>query len=124
MVPDLDNALYSYSATPLLHSMAATHGFVIMFVHVCRTGQSEMRNTSIFTWGSALGLDILQKLSKLYTSLVWESTLLLALCSDDVIPSDCDFGQQDLNLLLPQKEGRVRFTTNFFCETKSAVYVC
>ena len=111
MVPDLDNALYSYSATPLLHSMAATHGFVIMFVHVCRTGQSEMRNTSIFTWGSALGLDILQKLSKLYTSLVWESTLLLALCSDDVIPSDCDFGQQDLNLLLPQKEGRLIRTT-------------
>ncbi|KDR00542.1 E3 ubiquitin-protein ligase HUWE1 [Zootermopsis nevadensis] len=37
--PNLDSAFTSAAATPLLHAMGAAHGYVIMFVHVCRTGQ-------------------------------------------------------------------------------------
>lgn len=37
--PSLENAFSTPSATPLLHAMTAAHGYVIMFVHVCRTGQ-------------------------------------------------------------------------------------
>ena len=109
MVPDLDNALYSYNATPFFHLMAATGGIVIMFNHVSKTGQSEIRNTCLDIWGSRLGLDVLQKLSKLYTSLVWESTLLLALCIDDVIQSDYDFGQQ-ISIFFYHKK-KIRATT-------------
>ena len=113
IVSDFDNVLLCfYNATPLLHSMAATHGLVIMFNHVSKTGQSEIRNPCLDTWGSPLGLDVLQKSPKFYTSLVWESTLVLALCSDDVIPSDGDFGQRYLDLLLPQNEGRLFLTTS------------
>jgi hypothetical protein len=32
------------------------------------------------------GIKLLKKLGMLYTELVWESTLLLALCTDDIVP--------------------------------------
>jgi len=37
--PNLDTAFTSVTATPLLHAIGAAHGYVVMFVHVCRTGQ-------------------------------------------------------------------------------------
>lgn len=43
--------------------------------------QSEIRAISVNQWGSALGLSVLGKLSQLYCSLVWESTVLLSLCT-------------------------------------------
>ena len=53
-------------------------------------------------WGSDLGLQVLQGLRKLYTSLVWESTVLLAFCSEDILPTECEFGKVDLEKLIPQ----------------------
>lgn len=53
-------------------------------------------------WGSELGLKVLAGLSKLYTSLVWESTVLLALCSEDRLPAGTEFGKADMNKLLPK----------------------
>ena len=94
-------AITSPNATPLLHAMAAAHAYIMMFVHVCRTGQSDIRTLSINHWGSAIGLPVLKGLSKLYTSLVWESTVLLALCSDEPLPPGCQFGKADLEKLLP-----------------------
>lgn len=99
--PNLETAFTSDKATPLLHAMNAAHGYVVMFVHVCRTSQSEIRNLSMNHWGSELGLTVLKGLSELYMSLVWESTLLLALCSDDSIPAGCDFGKEDMDKLIP-----------------------
>lgn len=43
--------------------------------------QSEIRAISVNQWGSQLGLSVLNKLSQLYCSLVWESTVLLSLCT-------------------------------------------
>lgn len=99
--PNLETAFTSDTATPLLHAMNAAHGYVVMFVHVCRTSQSDIRNLSINHWGSELGLKVLNGLSELYMSLVWESTLLLALCSEDIIPAGCDFGKEDMDKLMP-----------------------
>ncbi|XP_015599094.1 E3 ubiquitin-protein ligase HUWE1 isoform X3 [Cephus cinctus] len=99
--PNLETAFTSDTATPLLHAMNAAHGYVVMFVHVCRTSQSEIRNLSMNHWGSDLGMAVLKGLSELYMSLVWESTLLLALCSDDIIPAGCDFGKDDMDKLIP-----------------------
>lgn len=50
-------------------------------------------------WGSELGLEVLKGLSSLYNSLVWESTVLLALCNEDYLPADCPFGRADLEKL-------------------------
>lgn len=96
---DIESAFSTATATPLLHAMGAAHGYVIMFVHICRTGQTEIRNLSLQHWGSEDGLKVLKGLADLYTSLVWESTLLLAYCSDDLIPSDCDFTREDIEKL-------------------------
>lgn len=52
-------------------------------------------------WGSELGLTVLQGLSQLYTSLVWESTVLLALCSEDILPPGCQFGRADMDRIIP-----------------------
>ena len=97
--PNLETAFTNDEATPLLHAMNAAHGYVVMFVHVCRTSQSEIRNLSMNHWGSELGLVVLKGLSELYMSLVWESTLLLALCSEDSIPAGCEFGKEDIDKL-------------------------
>ena len=72
-----------------------------MFVYVCRTGQNDIRTISVGHWGSELGLTVLKGLSRLYTSLVWESTVLLALCSEDTLPPGCQFGKADMDKLLP-----------------------
>ncbi|XP_054168845.1 E3 ubiquitin-protein ligase HUWE1-like isoform X3 [Oppia nitens] len=87
------------SLTPLLHAMSAAHAYILMFVHVCRTGQSDIRNLSITHWGSKLGLTVLQGLSRLYTSLVWESTVLLALCSESSANANWQFGRHQLERL-------------------------
>ena len=89
------------TATPLLHQMAAAHAYIQMFVTVNRTGQNEIRNILVSNWGSELGLNVLRGLSKLYTSLVWESNILLALCSEDALPAGCEFGKADMDKLLP-----------------------
>ena len=33
---------------------------------------------------------------------MWESTILLALCSEDILPADCEFGKEDMEKLLPK----------------------
>ena len=45
---------------------------------------------SLSHWSSELGLQVLGALSKLYTSLVWKSTVLLALCSEDTLLADME----------------------------------
>ena len=80
--------------------MSAAHAYIMMFVHVCRTGQSDIRTISVNNWGSELGLRVIKGLSQLYTSLVWESTVLLALCSEDTLPPGCEFGKADMDKLV------------------------
>ncbi len=65
--------------SPILQSMSSVHAYIVMFVHICRTGQGDIRAISIEQWGSQLGIDIISQLSKIYIALVWESTLLLGL---------------------------------------------
>ena len=100
--PNISEATSNPQATPLLHHMSAAHAYIQMFIHVCRTGQSDIRTISVSHWGSELGLMVLKGLSRLYTSLVWESTVLLALCSEDTLPTGCEFGKSDMDKLLPQ----------------------
>ncbi|XP_056366849.1 E3 ubiquitin-protein ligase HUWE1 [Oenanthe melanoleuca] len=98
------DATLSAQATPLLHALTAAHAFIMMFVHTCRVGQSEIRAISVNQWGSQLGLSVLGKLSQLYCSLVWESTVLLSLCTPNSLPPGCEFGQADMQKLVPKEE--------------------
>ncbi|XP_014635205.1 PREDICTED: E3 ubiquitin-protein ligase HUWE1 isoform X5 [Ceratotherium simum simum] len=98
------DATLSAQATPLLHALTAAHAYIMMFVHTCRVGQSEIRSISVNQWGSQLGLSVLSKLSQLYCSLVWESTVLLSLCTPNSLPPGCEFGQADMQKLVPKDE--------------------
>ncbi|XP_071657347.1 E3 ubiquitin-protein ligase HUWE1 isoform X2 [Patagioenas fasciata] len=100
----LPDATLSAQATPLLHALTAAHAYIMMFVHTCRVGQSEIRAISVNQWGSQLGLSVLGKLSQLYCSLVWESTVLLSLCTPNSLPPGCEFGQADMQKLVPKEE--------------------
>ena len=42
---------------------------------------------------------MLKGLSRLYSSLVWESTVLLALCNEDILPAESEFGLVDMEKL-------------------------
>ncbi|XP_072422626.1 E3 ubiquitin-protein ligase HUWE1 isoform X3 [Chiloscyllium punctatum] len=98
------DATLSAQATPLLHALTAAHAYIMMFVHTCRVGQSEIRSISVNQWGSQLGLNVLNKLSQLYCSLVWESTVLLSLCTPNSLPAGCEFGQADMQKLVPKED--------------------
>lgn len=52
--PCLETAFSTPSATPLLHNMAAAHGYVIMFVHVCRTGQVTLSTIAYYSLSLAV----------------------------------------------------------------------
>ncbi|XP_038138930.1 E3 ubiquitin-protein ligase HUWE1 isoform X7 [Cyprinodon tularosa] len=105
------DATLSARATPLLHALTAAHAYILMFVHTCRVGQSEIRAISVNQWGSQLGLSVLNKLSQLYCSLVWESTVLLSLCTPNSLPPGCEFGQADMQKLVPKEEKPSGMTT-------------
>lgn len=85
LLEDLNQSLSSRKGasqnfiSSMLQSMSSVHAYIVMFVHICRTGQGDIRAISIEQWGSQLGIDIISQLSKIYISLVWESTLLLGL---------------------------------------------
>nr|XP_055043826.1 E3 ubiquitin-protein ligase HUWE1 isoform X10 [Misgurnus anguillicaudatus] len=105
------DATLSAHATPLLHALTAAHAYILMFVHTCRVGQSEIRAISVNQWGSQLGLSVLNKLSQLYCSLVWESTVLLSLCTPNSLPPGCEFGQADMQKLVPKEDKPSSSTT-------------
>lgn len=75
------------SLTPLLHSMSATHAFIVMFSCINRSNHLETRNICINHWGKDRGLDVLRKMSRLYLALVWESTVLVTITKGDQQPN-------------------------------------
>ena len=55
---------------------------------------------SISQWGSDLGQCVLKKLTELYAKLVWESSMLLVLCTPNTnSEEDISIANQDLNKL-------------------------
>jgi E3 ubiquitin-protein ligase HUWE1 len=90
-------AINSYNQTPLLHAMAATQSYVNMFTYVCKSIQNDVRTICINHWGERI--EILQKLCQLYSSLVWESSVLLVLCTQESIPDECNALKDDIHRL-------------------------
>jgi E3 ubiquitin-protein ligase HUWE1 len=83
--------------------------------------QADIRSISISHWGSDLGLQVLKGLSRLYMSLVWESTILLAFCSEDVWPPDCQFGKADLEKLTKDNKDKDTEDNTANCDNENIV---
>ncbi|XP_039153200.1 E3 ubiquitin-protein ligase HUWE1 isoform X2 [Drosophila simulans] len=81
----LEDGFANAEYTPILHNMSFVHGYVVMLVHLCRNASNDMRTILLKRWGvnRETGVQLLQQLVQLYISLVWESTILLNLCSDE-----------------------------------------
>lgn len=45
---NIEEAVNSPTITPLLHNLSAVHAYIMMLVHVCRTGQADIRQVSSF----------------------------------------------------------------------------
>lgn len=90
-------AINSFHQTPLLHGMCATQSFVNMFTYIAKSIQNDVRTICINHWGEKI--KTLQQLCQLYTALVWESSVLLSLCTKDVLPEECIELKQDLQRL-------------------------
>ena len=72
---------------------------------------------SLNQWGSELGKRVLGKLSRLYTYLVWESSVLLTLCTPNLADDEqIDFARDDLARLIPKdmKEGKGWSLSNLY----------
>ncbi|KAK4337308.1 hypothetical protein RND71_043594 [Anisodus tanguticus] len=95
--------LQSAVLTPLSHSLSAAHSYITMFINLSRCAQNEIKTMCISHWGSELGQAVLKELGLLYTSLVWESTILLAFCSENnnnnINSNPTKFGQSQLERL-------------------------
>ena len=74
--------------------------FVAQF-HLVIVLQSDIRNLSVNNWGSEQGLPVLEQLSRLYLSLVWENNLLLILISQES-KEECEFARKDFEYLASQ----------------------
>lgn len=92
-------AMNSSQQTPLLHAMAATQSYVNMFTYICRAGQNDVRTVCINHWGAELGIETLKKLCHLYSALVWESSVLLVLCTQEKLSDECELLKKDLQKL-------------------------
>ena len=70
--------------TPLLHSISHVHSIIYLLITLGKINQNEVRHLTIGKWGSPdLGVRCLKDLSKLYMSLIWESSMLLWLCNEE-----------------------------------------
>ncbi len=68
---------------------------------------------SVNQWGSELGKRVLTKLSLLYTYLVWESSVLLTLCTPNLTDDEkIDFARDDLTKLVKDMKGNKGWFSN------------
>lgn len=116
--------LQSATLTPLLHNLSAAHAYIAMFIVLSRCSHNEVRNICIMHWGSELGQNVLKELGQLYTSLVWESTILLAFCSENNTTYS-KFGQTQLERLaaLSKDAKEVQQTTTTTTNSSSTTSV-
>ena len=78
---------------------------------------------SLNQWGSELGKRVLGKLSLLYTYLVWESSVLLTLCTPNLTDDEqIGFARDDLSKLIP-KDLKGEDTTKVFEETRAYLFL-
>ncbi|XP_055349412.1 E3 ubiquitin-protein ligase HUWE1-like isoform X2 [Paramacrobiotus metropolitanus] len=106
--PNIDDALKDPQRTPLLHRLCYMHSYVSMMAHICKLNQSDIRIICTNSWATEKGLKLLQEIADLYSFLIWENTILIALCSDEgLLPQESDISRTDLKLILANRKGAV-----------------
>lgn len=95
------DAINQSSLTPVLHQLSIVHSHVSLLISLCKITQNEVRSILISFWGAETGIRVLKNLNKLCLTLIWESSILLSLCSSDTNIIDQQFNKNDLLKLFP-----------------------
>ena len=95
------DAINQSSLTPILHQLSIVHSHISLLISLCKITQTEVRSILISFWGAETGIRVLKNLNKLCLTLIWESSILLSLCSSDTNIIDQQFNKNDLLKLFP-----------------------
>ena len=95
------DAINQSSLTPILHQLSIVHSHVSLLISLCKITQNEVRSILISFWGAEPGIRVLKNLNKLCLTLIWESSILLSLCSSETNLIDQEFHKNDLLKLFP-----------------------
>ncbi|CAF4114676.1 unnamed protein product, partial [Rotaria magnacalcarata] len=95
------DAINQSSLTPILHQLSIVHSHISLLISLCKITQNEVRSILISFWGAETGIRVLKNLNKLCLTLIWESSILLSLCSSDTNMMDQQFNKNDLLQLFP-----------------------
>lgn len=75
--------------------------------------QSDIRILCTNAWATEKGLKLIQDVADLYSFLIWENTILIALCSEDgLLPQESDISKADLKQLLANRKGSTEETAS------------
>lgn len=94
-------AINQSSLTPVLHQLSIVHSHISLLISLCKITQNEVRSILISFWGAETGIRVLKNLNKLCLTLIWESSILLSLCSSETNLIDQEFHKNDLLKLFP-----------------------
>ena len=95
------DAINQSSLTPTLHQLSVVHSHIALLITLCKIPQNEVRSILISFWGAETGVRALKNLNKLCLTLIWESSILLSLCSSETNIIDQQFNKNDLLKLFP-----------------------
>ncbi|CAF1298860.1 unnamed protein product [Adineta ricciae] len=95
------DAINQSSLTPTLHRLSVVHSHISLLISLCKISQTDVRGILISFWGTETGLRVLRNLNKLCLTLIWESSILLSLCSSETNLIDQQFNKNDLLKLFP-----------------------
>lgn len=100
-ITDPIDAINQSSLTPILHQLSIVHSHISLLISLCKITQTEVRSILISFWGAETGIRVLKNLNKLCLTLIWESSILLSLCSSETNLIDQQFNKNDLLKLFP-----------------------
>ena len=102
MIPiDPLDAIDKSFLTPTLNRLSIVHSHISLLIQLCKMTQSEVRSILISVWGAEIGIRVLKNLNKLCLTLIWESSILLSLCSSDTNIIDQQINKNYLLKLFP-----------------------
>ncbi|CAF5226850.1 unnamed protein product, partial [Rotaria magnacalcarata] len=102
MIPiDPLDAIDKSFLTPTLNRLSIVRSHISLLIQLCKMTQSEVRSILISVWGAEIGIRVLKNLNKLCLTLIWESSILLSLCSSDTNIIDQQINKNYLLKLFP-----------------------
>ncbi|OQV13391.1 hypothetical protein BV898_12341 [Hypsibius exemplaris] len=78
-----EDAIREPTNTPLLHRLSYMHSYIGMMTCICKLNQSDIKTLYTNAWATEIGIRLLHEIADLYGFLLWETTILQQLGSED-----------------------------------------